>query len=282
MYKRLIAVLVMSVLLFCLAGAAAETYPIRRGAVNDDAAVLSDSTAADVDTLNTRSTANFTVITRHFLGGADAQQFCDGLFEAWNLKSNDVLLLLVIGEERYAATLGSDILGNSISSEQLNSIFSAKLRQSFIQDRNYDAAVGDFLLAVSSQIARAEGKTLNTSGLFGSAQTAETTTNNAGNTNSGSWYSSWSSDGWSSFFSDSDLGTAGQGDADYDYDRDSGFSIGKLILIAVVLMIIVRNRRRNGKSGLGLLGWIVAGFGAKHVINGINRGIPRGPRGPRR
>ena len=122
--KRIVAWIVMLALVFSLTAAQAQTYPDRRGAVNDDAAVLSDSTAQDVDTLNSRGAGAYTVVTRHFLGGADAQAYCDGLFEAWGLGEDDVLLLLVIGEERYAVAMGSTA-AKYISTEQLNSIFSA-------------------------------------------------------------------------------------------------------------------------------------------------------------
>ena len=37
------------------------------------------------------------MLTRHFLGGADAQNYAQKVFEVWNLGSMDALLLLVIG-----------------------------------------------------------------------------------------------------------------------------------------------------------------------------------------
>ena len=247
MTKRICAWIAVFCLLFCLTAANAATYPERRGAVNDDAAVLSDSVTADVEALNGRSGAQFTVVTRHFLGGADAQTYCDGLFDAWKLGDRDFLLLLVIGEERYAVTMGSQIRKSALSSEQLNTLFSAKLRQPFIQERDYDGAVGAFLLAAASQIARAEGNTLNTSGLFGTSQSAAS--NAAPSTAGSNWFDSWTSNGWSAFFSDDNLNggeTVGQS---YEYSGGSGFSTGKLILILFILFIILRNRHRRGDAG---------------------------------
>ena len=247
MIKRVCAWVAVFCLLFCLTAAQAATYPERRGAVNDDAAVLSDSVAADVDALNGRSSAQFTVVTRHFLGGADAQTYCDGLFDAWGLGDHDFLLLLVIGEERYAVAMGAQIKKNALSSEQLNTLFSAKLRQPFIQDRDYDGAVGSFLLAAASQIARAEGNTLNTAGLFGTSQSAAS--NTASNSAGSSWFDSWTSNGWSAFFSDDDLNGSESGSQNYQYSGGSGFSTGKLILIIFILFIILRNRHRRGDPG---------------------------------
>ena len=277
--KRILSLFFALALVLSIATAQAATYPQRHGAVNDDAAVLSDGTAQDIVTLNGRSGANFTVVTRHFLGGLDAQEYCDGLFDAWEMGDNDLLLLLVIGEERYAATLGANIRKNALSAEQLNSMLSSKLRQPFIQDRDYDGAVGAFLLAAAGQIARADGATLNTSGLFGSSQTQSASSQSSGSASSASsWFSSWTGDLWNGFFSDDELNDISASDTSYEYKKDSGFSVWKLILIVAVLSAIVRSRRKQGKSGLGFLGWLVAGIGARNVMNGIHHGGPRPPR----
>lgn len=241
MIKRISACFLALMLVLCLTAAQAISYPEMRGAVNDDAAVLSDDTARDIDILNSRSDVRFTVVTRHFLGGADAQTYADGLFSAWNLGDQDMLLLLVIGEERYAASLGN-VAGKFISAEQLNSLFSSKLREPFIQRRDYDGAVGAFLLAAATQAARAQGDTLNTAGLFGTASSA------ASSDTSGGWssFSSWTGNLWSGFFSDDELNDlSGQNSIeDYEYDSGSGFSVSRLILILAVLFIILRGRRR--------------------------------------
>ena len=291
MRKRIAALLISLSLLmaFCLSAAQAVTYPEKHGAVNDDAAVLSASTANDVDSLNSRSDVDFTVVTRHFLGGMDAQEYCDGLFKAWKLGENDVLLLLVIGEERYACTLGSDVSGKYISSEQLNSLLSSNLRPYFIQNRDYDGAVGHFLLAAASQAARAAGKTLNTNGLFGSSQT-QGASSQSSSSSSGSSFTSWTEGVWNSFFSDNELNNANSYNYnyEYEYENESGFSMGKLILILIILLIIVKHRKKNGKSGLGPFGWMTVGAGAKQVMRDTNRSNhrhsppPRNSRPPRR
>ena len=162
MRRRVLAILSAMIIISLLHTVQAVTFPAQRGAVNDDAAVLSTQTVSDVEKLNALASANYIVVTRHFLGGKDVQSYCDGLFSAWGLGDKDLLLLLVIGEEKYACSMGSGI---GLSGEQLNSLFSSRLRQPFIMDRNYDAAVGEFLLSASSQIAHGMGETLDTSGL---------------------------------------------------------------------------------------------------------------------
>lgn len=269
MIKRFSALLLVLTLAFCLVSACADAYPVQRGAVNDDAAVLSDETAKDIASLNDRSSAHYTVITRHFLGGQDAQAYCDGLFKAWNLGKDDLLLLLVIGEERYAVSLGADIAEKALSKEQLNSLLSAKLRQSFVQERNYDGAVGSFFLAAAGQISRAKGENLNTAGLFGSSQTLQN--DSSGNTSSNAWMSSWSQT-LNGFFSDDDLNSIYTNGANVQYyEEDSGFSTGRLIFILIVVFLIIRSRRKRGKTGLGILGLGAAAMGAKEAAREFRR-----------
>ncbi len=243
--KRIIALMIMLIIALSLTSASAVVYPEKRGAVNDDAAVLSESTARDVELLNERSKVHFTVVTRHFLGGAEAQSYCSDLFAAWNLSDQDVLLLLVIGEEKYAAAMGGEVANKLISGEQLNSLFSSKLRQPFIQERDYDKAVGEFLLAAGAQAARAQGTSLNTAGLFGTSEVSGTSQQSSSSGNS--WYNfgSWTGNLWNGFFSSEDLNDPDTTSYSFDYDHDSGFSPGKLILIVAVLFIILRNRRRR-------------------------------------
>ena len=72
--KRWIAGL-LALMLLLPAAALAVSYPVQRGAVNDDAGVLSEQTAADIGQLNIAARSadiSFAVATRHFLGGADA------------------------------------------------------------------------------------------------------------------------------------------------------------------------------------------------------------------
>ena len=288
--RNALAILLCAMLLIvpaCGVASSVETAVLYlSGNVADDASVLSDQTVADIATLNERSSVMFTVATRHFLGGQEVQSYCDNLFSAWNLGPYDMLLLLVVGEERYAVTLGSGVTEYYISTEQVNSLLSSKLRQPFLQERDYDGAVGSFLLSVASQAARASGETISTGGLFGTESQANNHTEVAPYDDFADWGGNW----WQGFFAGNSAESIDQYsnyDADYDesdYNSSPGF--GRLIFLAVVLLIIVNNRRKKGKSGLGLFGWIVASKGIKEfsrTMHGGNRPVrpPRPPR-PRR
>ena len=146
--KRWIAWL-LALMLLLPAAALAVSYPAQRGAVNDDAGVLSEQTAADIEQLNTAARSadiSFVVATRHFLGGADAQAYCDGLFEAWKLDQKAALVLLVIGEERYAVAVGQGVRDMS-GQEQINRLLAAKLRAPCRDDRSAAGAGGECRLA---------------------------------------------------------------------------------------------------------------------------------------
>ena len=94
-----------------LPSALSESLPPCQGVVTDLAGVLSTDTAAGLETLAQRMEAagcgRLYVVTRHFLGGKDARAYADRLFAAWGLQDKDGLLLLAVGEETYALSLGS-------------------------------------------------------------------------------------------------------------------------------------------------------------------------------
>ena len=226
----------------------AVTYPAQRGVVNDDADVLSDATVKDIEKLNDRfSDVRFIVVTRHFLGGADTQDYCDNLFKAWNLYESDLLLLLVIGEERYAVTAGIAVT-SALPSDGINNLLSSKLRKAFIQDRDYDGAVGSFILGTATQVARTNGTSLSTAGLFGTETQTQSSNSSSGSTLfttnlTGNW--------WNSFFSNGEAvddefpHSVSYTLYETDNSSSSGFSFGKIILIAIVVMFFIRSRTKR-------------------------------------
>ena len=155
-----------------LSPANAETeYPPRpNGTVSDLAGVLGEKTIQDLETLNQRlqtaAGGSLFVLTRHFLGGADVQQYADKVFEVWDLNDFDALLLLVIGEESFALTLGGAVK-NVMPAEARNTLLGA-FRNTYLA-RDYDKALADLAVNAGQSIAKAFGDTLETAGLFGIA-----------------------------------------------------------------------------------------------------------------
>lgn len=225
-------------------------YPTQRGYVNDDAAVFSAQTTDDINELNDRmDAAEFVVVTRHFLGGYDAQEYCKGLFDYWWLDDDDVLLLLVIGEDRYAVMMGGDVEAY-ISDEQLSSLLSAHLRAPFITERDYDSAAGNFLLALGQHISRASGEGADLGGLFGTEATAPNKI-----------FDSWSGNWWEGFFAENDYEDGEEESylpaGDYVTYEAYDMDYSSLLVLAVILFAVIRSRRKKHKGGLGWFGWLI-------------------------
>lgn len=153
-----------------LPAACGETeYPPRpAGAVADLAAVLGEKTVEDMETLRERSMdgAGFGlyVLTRHFLGGVAVQQYADKVFEVWGLGDTDALLLMVIGEESYALSLGA-VAQKALPAETKTTLLGS-FRTSYL-NRQYDASLADLSVGLTQALAKAYGGTLDASGLLG-------------------------------------------------------------------------------------------------------------------
>lgn len=172
--RRVLAIALAALLCCaCLFSAQAETeYPPRpQGVTADLAAVLGDDVIQDLEELSSRlekaADGHIYVLTRHFLGGVDAQRYADKVFEVWGLNGNDALLLMVIGEESYALALGASAK-TAVSAETRTALLASSFRTPFL-DREYDKAVSGLSLSLAQSLAKAKGETLDVSGLFGQA-----------------------------------------------------------------------------------------------------------------
>ena len=152
-----------------LAHAETEYPPRPAGTVSDLAGVLGEQAIQDTETLNGRleaaSGGHIFVLTRHFLGGANVQQYADKVFEVWNLDDTDALLLMVIGEETYALSLGA-AAKKTVPSDTQTSLLASHFR-SFYLDRQYDEALSALAVNLGQALAKSFGETLDTAGLFG-------------------------------------------------------------------------------------------------------------------
>lgn len=163
MRKIVSAALILLVCLTALPAARAEDYPPFQGIVADMAGVLSEDAVKDLkelnETLENAVDGHVYVLTRHFLGGVSAQTYADQVFKVWELKENDVLLLMVVGEESYAVAAGSQAK-NSLTKESLNMLLANHFRAAFL-NREYSRAAGETALALAQALAKAQGTGLN-------------------------------------------------------------------------------------------------------------------------
>lgn len=169
--KKIICLALSLWLCLGAAGLAQGLFPARQGQVTDLAGVLAEQTEKDFaalsEELENQTGYRLYLVTRHFLGGKEVSAYGRELFDAWNLKSTDALLLMVIGEESYTLTCG-DKVSRALPAEILTALMGDHFRPGYLQ-RDYDRAAGNTALALGDALARAEGEKLNTKGLFGSA-----------------------------------------------------------------------------------------------------------------
>lgn len=175
--NKILAALLALALCLTAAPVCADTeYPPRpNGTYADLAGVLGEKTLEDLEALNERlesaAGGRIFVLTRHFLGGADAQQYADKVFEVWGLGDFDALLLLVIGEENFALTMG-EVVKNALPSETRNTLLGS-FRNTF-KNRQYDEALAALAVSMGQALAKAFGDTLDAAGLFGAAAVQST------------------------------------------------------------------------------------------------------------
>ena len=153
------------------------TYPARQGYVTDLAGVIGEQTekdfAAYAQRLEAETGYRLHLVSRHFLGGKEIAAYGRGLFEAWGLQERDGLLLMVVGEEKYALICGEK-LENALPKEVITALMGDSFRPAFL-NREYDKAAGDTALALGDALARKMGKTIASSGLFGAPAAQEKT-----------------------------------------------------------------------------------------------------------
>lgn len=152
-----------------------NSYPASQGKVTDLAGVISPQCAQDLAELSQRlekaASGSLYVVTRHFLGGKSTQDYADGLFEAWKLGQGDGLLLLVIGEDAFALSLGKEA-AQRLPGEMRTALL-GQFRSVYLS-RAYDQAVTQLTLSLAQSLAKAAGKSLNTAGLFGKEEIQST------------------------------------------------------------------------------------------------------------
>ena len=225
-----------------LANAETEYPPRPDGTVSDLAGVLGEKTIEDLETLNDRlldaAEGRVFVLTRHFLGGADAQQYADQVFQVWSLEEGDALLLMVIGEEEFALSLGADSK-NALSTESRNTLLGA-FRNAF-KARQYDEALANLTVSLGQAIAKAFGDTLETAGLFGIAAIQSTP---QPKTAEDYWYGMFARDDYDARQNDDDTYWE-DWQNQWQYEESSINWRSVIIWALVIYFLFFRRKRRN-------------------------------------
>lgn len=224
----------------CLPAAAAPRYPAMNGMYTDAAGVLSSATLSDLRELQKKldqeDALRLHIVTVDFLDGQDADAYVRELFTRWDLGNEDVLLLLAVGEDRYALHSGRDVQ-RRLPAAVTGKLLSAHLKTPFLA-QEYDTAVQRFCLSLTTEVNKAYDADISCAGLFGQEE-------------EGTLFDDWAGRLYSG------VTQAVRGDNDSiltSEDRETGFSLIKVILIVGLLMLVFGRRRQKGRVFWMLLG----------------------------
>lgn len=219
-------------------------------AVSDTAGVLDPGLISGIQALSRETQRaldiRLRVITRDFLGGAQAPAFA----EETRLISDDpeqtILLVMVIGEERYALSMGS-VPQALLGQDAVNNLLASTFRGPYL-NRDYDSALKSMMGGLVARMQNASGKRLDSSGLFTSAQPEPTQ----------------AIDPMDSFFRQRER--SADNARRYEEDaQDAGrsrLSLWQIALIGFILYkLFGKNRTTGKKRGCGPLGWIFGTWG---------------------
>lgn len=214
-------------------------YPDRKGVVTDAAAVLSKATLDDmtevIRELSDEDTVDLCLATVDFLDGASLASYGDELREAWKMDKDDLLLLMAVGEDKFAFFPGKDV-HKHLSASVLDKLLSANFAAPFLR-QEYDSAIAALMPALVKEINKSYDKDISLDGLFGVQESRPMP----------DWFTR-------------EILTIREEEPDLRHrvtqeDEDTGLSLGKVILTVVLLMIIFGNhdkrRRGCGCSGCG-------------------------------
>lgn len=228
MFKRILCLL--AVLLLALPASAEPRYPEKGGVATDAAGVLSAEVLEDLRTLDKRldkaDVPQICLATVDFLDTQEVQAYADALFDLWNLDSDEMLLLICVGEESYAISAGRDV-DRLLSATVQEKLLTSRFREPFLDER-YDAAISAYIPALVSELSKACGETVRTDDLFDSAS------DNLLDNWARNLAASLSGDDKESIFTRE--------------DRKTGFSLLKVIVIVVLLVLIFGSFRRVRKD----------------------------------
>lgn len=239
-----LSVALLTLSLLCSAALAQPRYPSRQGNVSDAAAVFSKETVDDLNALckalSRENTLELHVVTVDFLDGYAMTDYADGLREHWQLDDEDLLLILCVGEDRYAFAGGEDV-NEELSPAVQRKLLSSSLDVPFMQ-QEYDAAIAALMPALVTEINKAYDESIDMTGLFGVSAQAS------------------SQQDWMTRLMQrvETEAAAAHHLRITDEHVETGFSLGKVILTVILLLIIFGNRgpfrsrdRRDGCSGCG-------------------------------
>ena len=229
------AALMAVLMLLCTCALAQPRYPDHKGSITDAAAVLSKDTLDDLSELSRKlddeDTLELHIATVDFLDGVSLSEYGQGLRTHWRLDSDDLLLLMAVGEDKFGFFPG-DKVSRELPSTLLDKLLSTHFSAAFLR-QEYDSAIAALMPALVTEINKGYDKNISIGGLFGVQE-------------------SFSMPDWFT----REILTIDDPEPDLRQrvtheDEDTGLSLGKVILTVFLLMVIFGNRGRRRRSCMG-------------------------------
>ena len=198
------------------------------------------------------------IITRDFLGGVNAQHYTDTNF-AYKDMQGGILLVVVIGEEDYAITLG-ERASKFLTKGKAENLLTTHFRTPFLKDRDYDKALAAFLVNLAEHFSvQGVWDIKPSTALRAIAGISGEDINKA--TAAPASESSW----LDSIFADKkeieeQARQYGEDVKDAAKEDEKGLSLFQIALIGFILYKIF-GKKRNGRGGCGPLSWIFGTWG---------------------
>ncbi|NLB91425.1 MAG: TPM domain-containing protein [Clostridiales bacterium] len=144
----------MSFPLIASAELTSARYPEKNQTLCDHANLFSDEVivklGAAMDSIQEQAHIQLWVVTVHFLDGLGAYSYAQGLFTHWELGADDLLLLLVAGEDTFVSYAGEDVLP-ILSSQTQQHLLSSYLEPAFLRF-SYDEALSSYLKGLTDHL----------------------------------------------------------------------------------------------------------------------------------
>lgn len=264
LWKTLLAALLLAVLLAPLGALAQARFPADRGAVTDDADVLSQAMLREIAEFQSlaqaRTGVNLQVVMVHFLDGLDAQAYAKELFLRRGLGPSDLLLLGAAGEDSFAVASGSQFK-ETISDNNMQLLLTTSGFGELFKAQRYEEAFGKFFVAFAQTLGKQYKVDMDLGRLFAAYQpTAQATPAPRPTTpSSGSYFSAL----WDSIRDEFDDSAEEYRDYHERRERENnGLTPAGWVLLVILIGIVfsqsdpMRRARGRGGCGCGPLGWI--------------------------
>ena len=245
------------ILLLALLLVAAPALAASSSVVNDAAGVLDPGLISGIQKLNEETQRKLDirlqVITRHFLGGAQAASFAEETRQNQSESpENTILLVMVIGEERYAISMG-EVPQALLGLDAVNNLLASTFRAPYL-NRDYDGALRALISGLVVRMESASGQRLSSKELFDSTPSDPSMVPDPTRAPNplDSFFREWerSSDNAKQYEQNT---------------RDRGrsrLSLWQIALIGFILFkLFGRDRTTGRKRGCGPLGWIFGTWG---------------------